>query len=118
MQIGEQAEGGIYAGKINGHHIICSPIEYDLPFEVNWHQAVDYCKALGMELPSKEELNLLFKMYEATPEYFPKREYLWYWSSTEHMSTYVWRQYFGDGSQYRDKRTDSNYVRPIKRIKV
>ena len=118
MKIGDSAYGGIYAGSVNGYRIICSPIEYDLPFRVNWTQATEYCKSIGMELPSKEELNLLYKRYKSTPEYFPNREYHWYWSSSECSSTGAWIQTFSNGVQQTFNKTSSYYVRPIKRIKI
>ena len=118
MKIGDFVYGGIYAGDHDGHHIICSPIEYDLPVEINRHQATEYCKSIGMELPTKEELNLLYKLYNSFPEYFPKRKYQWYWSSTESSSTGVRCQQFSSGFQHTGSKAGRNYVRPIKRIKV
>ena len=118
MQIGDKAYGGIYVGDRKGHHIIYSPIEYELPFGVNWFQASEYCKSIGMELPTKEELNLLYKLYKSFPEYFPKRDYHWYWSSTESSSTLAWHQVFNYGRQLTGYKTNDAYVRPIKRIKI
>ena len=118
MQIGEQTECGIYAGDHDGHHIICSPIEYDLPCSVNWYQASEYCKSIGMELPTKEELNLLYKLYKSSPEYFPKRDYHRYWSSTESSSTLAWIQHFSVGFQSAFNKTRSYYVRAVRRIKI
>ena len=118
MKLGDKSYGGIYAGDHDGHYIICSPIEYDLPVEVNWYQAIDYCKALGMELPTKEELNLLCELYKSNPKYFPKRKFLWYWSSTESSSTDAWAQYFFNGEPLTGSKATVTYVRPIKRIKI
>lgn len=118
MKIGDQVESGIYAGTVNNHHIICSPIEYDLPYRVNWFQANEYCKSIGMELPTKEELNLLYELYKAHPEYFPKRSFRWYWSSTEISSAYAWNQSFYYGHQYNYDKTSSLIVRAVRRIKI
>ena len=118
MKFGVFVHGGIYAGRIDGHHIICPPNEYELPFEVDWYQANEYCKALGMELPTKEELNLLYELYKLKPEYFPKQKYQWYWSSTESSSTDAWFQAFTSGHQFTGIKVDFTYVRPIKRIKI
>ena len=118
MQIGDMAYGGIYVDKINGHHIICSPIEYDLPVEVNWYQAAEYCRAIRMDLPTIEELNLLYNLFNLAPEYFPNRYFHWYWSSSERTSTIAWGQYFDGGGQFMSSKASGGYVRPIKRIKV
>ena len=118
MQVGDFAYGGIYAGSVNEHHIICSPIEYDLPVRVNWFQATEYCKALGMELPTKEELNLLYKLYESNPKYFTKRRYQWYWSSTEISPTFAWYQNFLNGFQGTINKTYASYVSAIRRVKI
>ena len=118
MQIGDKTDGGIYAGDHNGHHIICSPIEYDLPRRVNWDQVTEYCKSIGMELPTKEELNLLYTLYTARLEYFPKRYYQWYWTSTELPIACVWAQHFTTGFQTTSSKAKRNYAIPIKRIKI
>ena len=118
MQIGDGTYGGFYAGKFNGHYIICSPIEYDLPFAVSWMQAIEYCKALRMELPTMGELNLLCEQFKVHSEYFPKRDYHWYWSSTESSKANAWSHIFTNGYQFNDNKTSNRYVRPIRRIKI
>ena len=118
MQVGERAYGGIYAGECDSNMIICSPIEYELPVEVNWFQAVNYCNLVGMDLPTKEELNLLHELYKVHPEYFPNREYYWNWSSTESSTTGAYMQIFCYGTQSALIKTMNLNVRPIKRIKI
>ena len=118
MQVGERVYGGIYAGDCDGNMIICSPIEYDFPVEVNWFQAVDYCKLVGMELPTKEELNLLHELYKVSPEHLPIRYYQWHWSSTESSATGAYMQVFCYGTQSTLIKTMNLNVRPIKRIKI
>lgn len=118
MKVGDFTHGGIYAGTIDNHHIICSTIEYELPIEVDWHQANNYCKAIGMELPTKEELKLLYDLYRLAPKYFPKRQYPWYWSSTESSSTDAWVQYFFSGRPLAGSKATETPVRPIKRVKI
>ena len=118
MKIGDQVDNGIYVGKINGHYIICSPIEYELPFEVDWFQANEYCKSIGMELPSKEELNLLYELRKLAPDYFPKREFHGYWSSSECTPKDAWAQCFFNGYQFEENKASNYHARPIKRIKI
>ena len=118
MKIGDFVYGGIYAGDHDGHHIICPPLEYELPIRVNWFQANEYCKSISMELPTNEELIILYKLCKSFPEYFPNRKFYWYWSSTESSSTDAWYQYFPNGYQLMLTKTGNLYVRPIKRNKV
>lgn len=118
MEIGDYAYGGIYAGDHDSRHIICSPIEYDLPFRVDWRQATEYCKSIGMGLPTKEELMILCELYKQRPDYFPKRGYHWYWSSTESSSTNAWTQYFGNGYQDTFNKTGDYYVRAVRRVEI
>ena len=118
MQIGDKAYGGIYAGDHDGHHIICSPFEHDLPFRVDWNQANEYCKSIGMELPSKEELNLLYELYKQRSDYFPKRDYHWYWSSTESSSSLAWGQNFTTGTQSTYSKPYYYYVRAVRRVEI
>ena len=46
-------------------------------------------------LPSKDELNEMYKQREAIGD-FPSADH---WSSSENTAFYAWKQYFGDGSQ-------------------
>lgn len=118
MKFGDFVHGGIYVGDHSGHHIIFSPIEYDLPFRVDWNQANEYCKSIGMELPSKEELVLLYELYKQRTDYFPKRDYHWYWSSTESSSTHAWGQGFGNGDQDAGNKASNGYVRAVRRVEI
>ena len=118
MKIGDKTDGGIYAGLVNGHHIIYSPMEYKLPVEVNWFQAVDYCKVIGMELPSIDELHLLCELYDSHSIYVPKRNYNCYWTSTEIEDTFALVVGFCDRGWDAVPKNYFNYVQPIKRIKI
>jgi hypothetical protein len=81
----------------------------------NWDDAKLYCFSLnvdgktGWRLPSKEELNLIYK----SENDFEK---LWYRSSTEDNSDYVWVQNFFGGYQTGNgsKNFDGYYVRAIR----
>jgi hypothetical protein len=88
--------------------------------------AADWCRAKGVDwfLPSRGELNELYKWYETDktanntlmtncggvgfePTYY-------YWSSTEEGNFYAWLQYFGNGIQYDADKDNGNYVRAVR----
>lgn len=118
MQVGDFVHGGYYAGDHDGHHIICSPIEYELPVKLNWGQASEYCKSLGMELPTSEELDLVYKLFRADPVIIPRRFYPWYWSSTMYGAEKYRCQSFSFGGQGIINNTATLFTRPIIRIKI
>lgn len=118
MQVGDFVHGGYYAGDHDGHHIICSPIEYELPLKVNWNKANEYCKKLGMEIPTREELDLIYNLYKANRKIIPRRFYPWYWASSLQGTELAHYQSFSFGSQGIAKNTDTLFTRPIIRIKI
>ena len=73
--------------------------EHDFPKLLDWDNAKNACASLGdgWRLPTKEELNILFKNKEKIGGFVHDL----YWSSTKDLSateyTGVWMQYFRDG---------------------
>tara|TARA_B110000240_G_C13043633_1_gene260236 strand:+ start:34 stop:387 length:354 start_codon:yes stop_codon:yes gene_type:complete len=65
--------------------------------EMKWEEAKKACKNLGdgWRLPSKDELNLLYKNKEKIGGFL----YSYYWSSTENEFYTAWFQYFPNGGQ-------------------
>ena len=67
----------------------------------NWDDANLYCFSLnidgktGWRLPTKDELN---QIYESENDF--RKEWEWYWSSTEANGSRAWLQYFSNGYQY------------------
>jgi len=70
----------------------------DFPNKMNWEDATEACKALGAyqnkvwRLPTKDELNLLFK----NKNILPLHDGYYYWSSTKENSANAWYQAFKD----------------------
>ena len=61
-------------------------------------------------LPSKVELNLLYKEKSVVGGFANN----YYWSSTEDYSYYAWLQYFGDGTQYNYDKGFPDRVRAVR----
>ena len=84
--------------------------------QASWNDAKLYCFSLnidgkvGWRLPTKDELN---QIYESENDF--RKEWEWYWSSTELDGSYAWIQFIDDGSQnYFRKNGGGTYVRAIR----
>jgi hypothetical protein len=82
------------------------------------HYAARICNDLVLNgysdwfLPSKDELNLLYKQMYVIGGFNP---YAFYWSSSESTWANAWSQFFGDGSQNSNSDKSHTYnVRPIR----
>ena len=66
-------------------------------------------------LPSKDELNLLYKVLKSATTPLGNFVTSGYWSSSENSSSYAWDKNFDIGAQYNDiYRANYSYVRPIR----
>jgi hypothetical protein len=70
--------------------------QYDFPEYMTWSQAVKSCKALesGWRLPTKSELNLLYKNKDKIGGFGPEV----YWSRSDKDEENAWGQSFDGGS--------------------
>lgn len=90
------ADGERWAGAVTTpaglHHVILLPCDND---EATWKKQMAWAKKAGGDLPSRQELALLFVMLR---DEFKED---WYWSNEQHAATsdYAWYQYFDDGNQ-------------------
>lgn len=85
----------------------------DAPKEMNWYEAINYCKSLGegWRLPTITEM---FYIYEN--KFITKQKC--YWSSTEYDGSVAWFFPFFDGSAYYYSfKSNSYYVRAVRDIK-
>ena len=80
--------------------------------EMKWGEAKKACKNLGdgWRLPSKSELNLLYKNKEKIGGFANS----YYWSSTENDNNNAWKQNFNNGNQNNNNKNNTNYVRPVR----
>ena len=71
--------------------------QYDFPEYMTWTQAIKSCKALesGWRLPTKSELNLLYKNKDEIGGFAPEV----YWSRSHIDERNAWAQFFKDGRQ-------------------
>jgi len=79
---------------------------------MNWYEAVEVCKKLGpgWRLPTKDELNMLYKNKEEIGGFARYN----YWSSTEDAHNNAWSQVFNDGNQFYASKTNTLYVRAVR----
>jgi hypothetical protein len=81
-------------------------------------RAAQLCDTLVFEgyddwfLPSKDELDLMYKNLKAKG--LGEFGNAWYWSSSEYDGKYAWLQYFSDGSQYYGTKPTTNSVRAVR----
>ena len=85
--------------------------------EMKWEEAKKACKNLGdgWRLPSKDELNLLYKNKEKIGGFANS----YYWSSTEYeLNSLIWIQDFVNGNQYYDEIESSNDVNTVRAVRA
>ena len=80
--------------------------------EMNWDEANKACSALGdgWRLPTKDELNILYKNKEKTGGFAKST----YWSSTEFDNFNAWKQFFNNGFQFYNGKNSNYYVRAVR----
>jgi len=78
----------------------------------NWNEAKKACADLGSgwRLPTKSELDLLYKNREKIGGFF----YAIYWSSSNYNSYDAWAQSFYSGAQATGEKTTSYRVRAVR----
>ena len=79
---------------------------------MNWDEAIVVCKKLGTgwRLPTKDELNMLYKNKEEIGGF----AYSTYWSSTEFDFFSAWYQFFFIGFQLYNGKSATYYVRAVR----
>ena len=82
--------------------------------EMNWHDAVKWCKSVGGELPPREVLLMAYINENIKPLFKPE----WYWSSTEFDAKDAWLQNFSNGAQDTSTKSTYYYVRAVKKVKI
>ena len=97
--------------EINGSRWILGP---EAPEELNWHDALAWCKAVGGELPPR---NIMLECY-MNAAIRPLFTATYYWSSTEFTATHAWIQNFGSGGQYSNDKALTGYVRAVRRLDI
>lgn len=111
----ELKAGETYAGILlnedgtPSHHVILLPGDND---SADWQTQTDWAKSIGGELPSRQEQSLL---YANCRQHFERD---WYWAAEEHSSGSARSQYFGDGTQYHDRKHDELRARAVRRVEI
>ncbi|MDR1901232.1 MAG: DUF1566 domain-containing protein [Treponema sp.] len=65
-------------------------------------------------LPSKDELDLMYKNLKIQGEGSFGNDWYWYWSSSEGNSNYAWYQRFSDGLQPATYKNSTGFVRAVR----
>lgn len=114
-QIGDEFEGGIYAGltEVDGKpaRLIQLP---GLIVDATWDECMAWVKAEGADLPTRAEQRLL---YQNLKDQFEPR---WHWSCEQHagVSAYAWGQYFDVGYQVFNRKSNVGRARPVRRLPI
>ena len=109
------ADGELWAGVVTTpkglHHVILLPGDQD---DATWKKQLAWAKKIGGDLPSRQELSLLFVM--ARDEF--KEDC--YWSNEQHAanSAYAWYQYFTSGHQGLSNINDKLRARSVRRVAI
>jgi len=82
--------------------------------KMTWHEAVEWCRSVGGELPPRDVLLQAYLKEDIKPLF--KTEC--HWSSTEFNAPSAWRQLFSSGNQGTTNKTHFNYVRAVKKVKI
>ena len=93
-------------------------IEYRLgpesPNRLTWDEAMDWCKSVGGELPSREVLLMCYINETIKANFKPD----YYWLSTEFFTHGAWLQGFNGGNQGYAYKVSTAYVRAVRGIAV
>lgn len=97
--------------EINGYRWHLGP---EADEELTWADAVMWCKSVGGELPPRDILLQAYLNEDINPLFKDGR----YWSSTEFNATYAWLQSFLNGDQGTYGKTNSSYVRAVRKCPI
>jgi|GEM_PF-2471008 len=98
--------------EINGYRWHLGP---EADNKLNWDDAKNWCESVGGELPPREVFLMAYLNEGIRPLFKPE----WYWSSTELDETLAFLQaFYDDGQDNNFFKTDTNYVRAVKRVKI
>jgi hypothetical protein len=124
LKIGKTYQGGIifYLDSTGKHGLVAAP--QDQSTGVTWAAAIQLCSNLVLGgrsdwyLPSKEELNLMYKNigFGAAGALKGVGGFAsnYYWSSSDSSSDYAWNQGFNNGDQDSDTKNYTLYVRAVR----
>ena len=102
--------GEIYGERRSNYILYLSPKETEK--ELNWYNAMEYCKSLEGTLPTLGELQFL---YDNCKEEFQPT---FYWSSSQDSDTLSWLMGFYAGYKYQNFKISLSRVRPIRRVYI
>lgn len=108
--VGQRLLGGWFVG-LNRRSQLVILLPDDLE-AVNFHEATEWVRSIGGDLPTRAELSLLFANF---PRAFAKRIY---WSCERQADTYAWYGSFVTGRQYYCLQRRPIHARAIRRVSL
>ena len=114
-KIGEAKLGGIIVSVNNDHGLVVA-LKDLRESTLSWTEAKDACNNLktngynDWRLPTKKELNLLFKRRDVIGNLSPT----YYWTSTENNNIDAWNQNMSTGFQFTMEKFSKNNVRAVR----
>ena len=103
--------GELY-GERGKYALYLSPKETETEKDLNWYDAMNYCKSLDGELPTMSELQYL---YENCKEKFQNSSY---WSSSQDSATNSQCMVFLNGVRYSNFKTYYSRARSVRRVSL
>ncbi len=82
--------------------------------QLSWDDAIEWCKQVGGELPTRDVLLLSYMNDNIKKEF---KEF-YYWSMTEFNATFAWRQSFSGGDQFCSDKTNYDFVRAVRKVLI
>ena len=103
--------GELYEGR-GKYDLYLSPRETEK--QLNWYDAMDYCKSLDGDLPTIDELQFLYK--NCNEEF----QNTFYWSSSQdhNSDTHAWRMTFYNDLKVHSDKTTTRRVRAVRRVYI
>jgi hypothetical protein len=111
ISIGDKLNSGIvfHIDKSGANGLIA--VTVDRFPNINWNMAMKFTPEYGWRLPTKSELNMMFKLRSVIGRFCEP----YYWSSTEDSGNTAWLQDFKTGRQLTNlKENNGNSVRLVR----
>jgi hypothetical protein len=97
--------------EINGSRWVLGP---ESSHELNWHDAIVFCKSVDGELPPREVLLMGYLNEEVNEQLVDS----YYWSITDFCDKTAWSQNFSNGNQSNIFKSNITHVRAVRKLYI